>query len=163
MHAYIPAVALADFPPIVSTISVIDIISLILLPIVLPWVVGKIVANKEIPQFWKRLMLFGAALVMTLGQDLVEAAASGAAYDITWGLVHFIAAYGGAEGVYKLFYKASLEAPPTLTPVAVEVEGVNLKALTKAELIDLIEAPPAEVTVTAAPEPRSISTIIQNK
>lgn len=148
-------------PPIVSTISIVDIISLIVLPIALPWIVGK-VTNSDWPVFNKRALLFGLALVMTVLTDVVQHAATGQPYDITWALIHFIAVYLGGEGVYKGFLKAPLEVQQPLELKPVEVEGVDLAKLTKAELIAAIETP-AQIEVQALPVPKTLASIIQKK
>jgi hypothetical protein len=156
MHAIYDAVTGAT-SLITSSISWVDIVSTLVLPLILPTLVG-LATNSKWPTLAKRLSLGGLTLIATVLQNLVEAAVSNTPYDIGMGLVQFLATWGLAE----LAYYGLLKAPITVSePQLIEATPVpdDLDSLTKAQLVNFIQNVPV-ATVSVADPPKSIASVI---
>lgn len=149
-------------PVIISSVSWVDVVSTLVLPLLLPTIIG-LVSNSKWPTFWKRMALGGLTLITTVLTNLVESAVTGAPYDIGWGLIQFLATWGLAELAYYNLLKAPLEPTEPVAAVTVEAAPIpeNLSKLTKAELIEVIEAAPViSVSEEPADAPKSIASIV---
>lgn len=93
---------------ITSSFGWIDLVSLIVLPLVLPALVG-LVSNSSWSTLWKRLTLGGLSLVTSVLTGVVQAITTGTKYDIGWAVAQFVATWGLAE----LTYYGILKAPIT--------------------------------------------------
>lgn len=170
---------------VVSSVSLIDITSLLVLPVLLPAAIGYFTKTDKIAAFWKRLILIALTFLTTALTEFVDAVSTGAVFDIGMVVLRFIVTYALAEGAYQGILKAPLIVVPegsnTITTV-LDVKGwedhtvAELKALldesgagypakaTKADLIDIAKAeiPAAEITIEEVPEPKSLASIIQS-
>lgn len=117
--------------------SWIDITTLLVLPVILPLLVGFF-TKAELPAFWKRLALFTLTFLTTALTEVVETVSTGAAYTsdmAIFALVKFFATYLLAEGTYHGFLKAPLVAPEdNFTITTLELEYIDNETLTVAEL-----------------------------
>jgi hypothetical protein len=157
---------------VISSITWIDLVSIIVLPVLLPSAIGYFTNTAVIPTFWKRLILFLLAFATTALTELLDAIAAGNPYDLGMAFLRSLATYLLAEGAYQKFLKAPIiTIPSTATDVIVPADPQaltvrELKALlpsdaypakaTKADLIALI--PEAEIKPI---EIKSIASVIQ--
>jgi hypothetical protein len=164
-----------------SSITWIDLVSLVVLPILLPLAVG-LVSTAAWPTFWKRLTLFLLAFATTALTELLDHIAAGNPYDIGMAFLRAVATYLAAEGTYLKFYKAPLNNVITIpsTVVKTEIVGPDYQSMTvtelrnllglaapkgalKADLIKILESmPTASVEVSESPAPKTIASIVQS-
>lgn len=145
-------------PHITSSITWVDIVSILVLPFLLPSIVGW-VSTQNWASLAKRLALGALSLVGVLLTALVDAVANGQPFDLGITLLQFAVTWYAGEKAYEKI----LKAPLTPAPPALEIVGtpVNAAKLTKAELVELVENP-ASIEVGVQPSPVSIASIIQS-
>jgi hypothetical protein len=118
-------------PDIVSSVSWIDLSSMIVLPIVLPAAIGYFTNTTKIPAFWKRLILFLLAFATTALTELIDSVSSGSPYDIGMSFLRALATYLAAEGVYHGFLKAPLNSAPQTVASLDPIEGWDALTVTQ--------------------------------
>jgi hypothetical protein len=149
--------ALLDvIPTIMSSITWVDIVSILVLPFLLPSIVGW-VSTQAWPTLAKRLSLGVLSLLGVLLTGLVDAVANGQPFDIGITLLQFAVTWYAGEKAYEKILKAPITAAPTLEIVGTPVDASKM---TKAQLVELVEQP-ASIELTAQ-QPTSIASIIQS-
>lgn len=102
MLAYLPAVVLADqpaFPHLVSGVSWVLIVQYIVLPVILPLLVG-LVSNSKWSTLAKRLSLGVLTLIGSVATGIIGAAQTNTSYDVGMAVFSWLLTWGVAELAY---------------------------------------------------------------
>ena len=92
-------------------ITFIDVLRLLIIPVLLPALVGAVSRVTTWPAFVKRFSLAFLALASNVGLEFLAASDSGQAYNLWWALFLGVIAYAVAELTFQGFYKAPLSKP----------------------------------------------------
>jgi len=165
---------------IVSSVSWIDLVTLLVLPVLLPLLVGYVTKVQTVPTFWKRMILAGLALLTTVLTELVQSVVAGIPYDIGITILWAVVIYIAAEATYHGFLKAPIGAPIVTTTTALPPRDfarytvAELRAMLgdtapsgarKADLVRIAEdAEFAPITITTVEQStRSIASMVQER
>lgn len=157
-------IAQPALPAIVSSITWVDIVRLIVLPILLPGAVG-LITKATWPTLVKRLSLGVLTLVTSVLVGILASQGSGTSFDLGNAIVSWLLTWGLAELAYWGIYKAPVATPvpnpdTSVTGNPVDLSTESLSKLTKADLITLAQTPPGIVTLSNPAPATTLATIV---